>query len=221
MGARGTMEFISEVRGHKTRWPFFIAAGLFVVCLLAYSTSHFLVGAGGSPATTEGRMEIEAGPGDVSAEENASSETARKALSFLMQPEAEAAVESDVFEMSENSVESKLFEEIQGLISTAGEAFNSEDLDTFLSFLDDDDSTFFRYQRARARLAFRQFDEISGTYSDVKVRVLNEEKLVVDLHCKLDAAHARSGRPVVLYDGAQSFTLRKDAGSDWKICAID
>ena len=108
----------------------------------------------------------------------------------------------------------------QQTVPDAGEALSGENLESFLSLLDENEASFVRRQKLRTRLAFKQFDKIDGTYSDVKVRALNADKLAVDLHCKVKAALARSGRPIVLFDGDQTITLRKVADATWKICAI-
>ena len=68
---------------------------------------------------------------------------------------------------------------------------------------------------------FKQFDQIDGTYSDIKIRVLNDNELAVKLHCKLQAAMARTGREMVLFDGKQDVILKRAAGAMWKVCAIE
>ena len=76
-------------------------------------------------------------------------------------------------------------------------------------------------QKFKASLVFRRFDEIDGTYSDVKISVLNDNELAIKLRCKVKAAFAGSGRSIVLFDGNQDLTLRRAAGAMWKICAIE
>ena len=61
----------------------------------------------------------------------------------------------------------------------------------------------------------------NGTYSNIRIQVLNDDKLAVKLHCRVKAAFASNGRPIVLYDGKQDLMLRRAAGTVWKICAID
>ena len=245
IGAHSTVEFISDVRGHRTSWPFLIFAGLLVVCLVGYSASHFLFTPSRPSSSLEGRMEFDAngngsrytGPALENMNEARELQTIgripknagapRKALAFFMQSEAEGALQSDYSSLKgdvlkpEKGDNGTVYEQVQKLLSAADEAVSGENLESFLSLLDENEESFVRRQKIRTRLAFRQFNEIEGTYSDVKVRPLNDDKLAIDLHCKVKAATARSGRPIVLFDGDQTITLRKVADATWKICAID
>ena len=41
-GARATQEFISDIRGYRTRWPVLVVASFCAVCVLAFSASRIL-----------------------------------------------------------------------------------------------------------------------------------------------------------------------------------
>ena len=112
-------------------------------------------------------------------------------------------------------------EQVYDLLASVDTAVESEDMDLFLTLLDQTDPGFLKRQSRKARLLFRKFDGIDGTYSDVKIEVLNDDRVDVKLHCKVKAAFAKSGRPIVLFDGPQHVTLKKATGAVWKICAID
>ena len=101
-----------------------------------------------------------------------------------------------------------LDEQVRDLLRSVSSAVKSEDIESFLELLDDSEPAFVRLQKLKAELVFRRFDEIDGTYSDVKISVLNDNELAIKLHCKVKAAFARSGRSIVLFDGHQDLTLR-------------
>ncbi len=242
MGVRNTKEFLSDVGGYRTRWPVLVAASVLTVCLIGYSASHFLFKKAGPahPATPEGQAAVELDAG-ASAAEGAvqtveisrlqrDAERPRKAFAFSLQSEAEAAQERDFAHdigyagHSENLGETgnpHIYKEVLALLKSASDAVKDENLESFLAHLDENESSFVRQQKLKAKIAFRQFDKIDGSYSDVKIKALNDSELAVNLHCKVNAAFAKSGRSIVLFDGAQNLTLRKAAGTVWKICAID
>ena len=112
-------------------------------------------------------------------------------------------------------------EEVHNLLSSVSQAVESENMDALLAFLDADETVFFRRQKLKAKMLFSRFNEIDGTYSNIRIQALNDDKLAVKLHCKVKAAFASNGRPIVLYDGKQDLMLRRVAGAMWKICAID
>ena len=122
---------------------------------------------------------------------------------------------------SERAEKLPLDEQVRGLLRSVSSAVKSEDIESFLELLDDSEPAFVRRQKLKARLVFRRFNEIDGTYSDVKISVLNDNELAIKLHCKVKAAFAGSGRSIVLFDGNQDLTLRRVAGTAWKICAIE
>jgi len=247
MGVRNTKEFLSDVGGYRTRWPVLVAASVLTVCLIGYSASHFLFKKAGTahPATPEGQAAVELDAGASAAEPMAAegavqtvemsrlqrdAERPRKAFAFSLQSEAEAAQERDFAPdisyagHSENLGETgnpRIYKEVLALLKSASDAVKDENLESFLAHLDENESSLVRQQRLKAKIAFRQFDKIDGTYSDIKIKVLNDSELAVNLHCKVNAAFAKSGRSIVLFDGAQNLTLRKAAGAVWKICAID
>jgi len=245
MGVRNTKEFLSDVGGYRTRWPVFVAASVLTVCLIGYSASHFLFKKAGTahPATPEGQAAVELDAG-ASAAEGAvqtvemsrlqrDAERPRKpkrAFAFSLQSEAEAAQERDFAPdisyagHSENLGETgnpHIYKEVLALLKSASDAVKDENLESFLAHLDENESSFVRQQKLKAKIAFRQFDKIDGSYSDIKIKALNDSELAVNLHCKVNAAFAKSGRSIVLFDGAQNLTLRKAAGTVWKICAIE
>lgn len=236
LGVEHTKEFLFDIKGRRTRWPLLIVISLIAVCLLAYSTSRVLFEKA-RPAATSGDQ-IESTPSTIEADTSddaaqavevgavmqspADVDKARKAFAFSFQSEAEAATDDRLLEPGEHAAPgSTIDKQVHEVLKAASDAVRNENLDSFLELLDESDESFFRTQKIKAQVAFRQFDEIDGTYSDVKIKVLNENELAVNLHCKVDAAFAKSGRSIVLFNGDQNITLRKAAGAVWKICAID
>jgi hypothetical protein len=241
LGVQDTKEFLSDIRGRRTRWPLLIAISLIAVSLLGYSASRILFERAQSLSISE--EQNAAGVGAVDAEPSASGAGAvklesllqrpvdqqkqRKAFAFSLQSEAEAAVEDGfarALEKQGTAAEPQLSvidEQVHSVLKAASDAVRIEDLDSFLGLLDESEESFVREQTLKAKVAFRQFDEIDGKYSDVKVKVLNDNELAVSLHCKVKAAYSKSGRSIVLFNGDQNITLRKAAGAAWKICSID
>jgi len=241
MGVRNTKEFLSDVGGRRTRWPLVVGAGLLGVCLIGYAASGIMFkGAlsGSSSIKQDSSVEAEIVPengtqavetqsGRRSASE---SEKPKKAFAFSFQAEAEAAQESD-FPMdigsarySKNLDEAKtqqFYKQVSELLKSASDALKSEDLESFLAHLDDSEPDFVRQQKLKAKFAFKRFDNIDGIYTDIKIKALSDNELAVSLRCKVDAAFTRSGRSIVLFNGDQELTLRKAAGAEWKICAIE
>jgi len=273
MGLRDAQQFMSEVRGYRTRWPVLIIASLLTICCIAFSASHVLFKkVRSSPEIPTVQVEVDDSaivPEEgksfaetrIRHEASASVKKAKRTLSFPFQAEAEAAVEriprSDALpnmvasetrmntgdysratgtcagsasidpvrpecpEILPETKESSIVEQVHGLLASVDSAVESEDMELFLALLDQSESGFFNRQRRKAKFLFSKFDGIDGTYSDVKIEVLNDDEVAVNLHCKVEAAFARSGRPIVLFDGPQNVTLKKVTGAAWKICAID
>ena len=241
LGVQDTKQFLSDIRGRRTRWPLLIAISLIAVSLLGYSASQMLfekarslsaseeqIGAGSSTADME---PSESGANAVKLESMlqrpADTEKSNRMFAFSFQSEAEAAVE-DGFALGPEKqgklaeTQSSLIDaQVHKVLKAASDAVRSENLDSFLSLLDESEESFVRQQKFKVRVAFRQFDKIDGKYTDVKIKVLNDNELAVNLHCKVDAAYSRSGRSIVLFNGDQNITLRKAAGAVWKICSID
>jgi len=111
--------------------------------------------------------------------------------------------------------------QVHVLLSAVETALKSESIDSLMGLMDSTDRRFAIRQKAKARVLFRQFDRISGAYSDVQVQTLNDAELAVSLYCKVQADRAKDGRTMVLFDGVQNLTLKKTADTLWKICAID
>ena len=186
---------------------------------------------------------VQSGETRVQDQASAKSKKPKKGFSFFFQSEAEAALERDpgfasvrAVAVGENAIGSRdyksatapheaeklpLDEQVRGLLRSVSSAVKSEDIESFLQLLDDSEPAFVRQQKRKARLVFRRFNKIDGTYSDVKISVLNDNELAIKLHCKVKAAFAGSGRSIVLFDGNQDLTLRRAAGTVWKICAIE
>jgi hypothetical protein len=112
-------------------------------------------------------------------------------------------------------------DQVHDLLASVDTAVENEDMERFLTYLDQTEPDFFNRQRRRASLLFKKFDEIDGTYSDVKIEVVKDDQVAVNLYCKVEAAFAKSGRPIVLHDGPQRVTLKRADGATWKICAIN
>jgi hypothetical protein len=241
MGVRNTKEFISDVGGRRTRWPLVVGASLLGVCLIAYAASGIMFKgtlSGSSAVKQNGSAGAEIVPenGAPAAKSQSSrrsaseSEKPGKAFAFSFQAGAEAAQETD-FPMdidsarySKNLDEAKsqqFYEQVSELLKSTSEALKSEDLESFMAHLDDSEPGFVRQQELKAKFAFRRFDNIDGTYSDIKIEVLSDNELAVSLRCKVDAAFTKSGRSIVLFNGDQSLILRKTPGAEWKICAIE
>ncbi len=241
MGVRNTKEFISDVGGRRTRWPLVVGAGLLGVCLIGYAASGIMFKGALSSSSSikqDSSVETEIVPenGTQSVEMQSKrrsaseSEKPRKAFTFSFQAEAEAAQESD-FPMdigstrySKNLDEAKsqqFYKQVSELLKSTSDAVRSEDLESFMAHLDDSEPDFVRRQELKAKFAFRRFDNIDGTYSDIKIEVLSDNELAVSLRCKVDAAFTKSGRSIVLFNGDQSLILRKAPGAEWKICAIE
>lgn len=240
---RDTIDFISDVGGHRTRWSILIAVSVVVVCFIGYAASHILFNEAQSSETTETQMEIDPNAGqpvphDAGQATGAQSlgqsyggsEKPKIAFSFSFQSEAEAASErdfsvgTDLQRQAHESGQTQnalLYDQVKALLKAASDAVRSENLESFLALLDENETSFVRLQKLKAKVAFRQFEKIDGTYSDVKIKVLNDDELAVNLHCKVNADFAKSGRRIVLFDDDQSLTLRKTPGTMWKICAIE
>ncbi len=111
--------------------------------------------------------------------------------------------------------------QVRDLLSSVETALKSENIDSLMGLMDGTDRRFAIRQKAKARLLFRQFDRISGAYSDVQVQILNDTELAVSLYCKVQADRTKDGRTMMLFDGVQNLTIKKTADTSWKICAID
>jgi hypothetical protein len=233
LGVQDTKEFLSDIRGRRTSWPLLIAISLIAITLIGYSASRMLFERARSISISEEQIGTGSGTADVESSESGAnavklesmlqrpvdSEKSKKTFAFSFQSEAEAALEDGL--QSAETQNSLIDEQVHEVLKAASIAVKSENLDSFLNLLDESEESFVRQQKLKAKVAFRQFDKIDGKYSDVKIKVLNDNELAVDLHCKVDASYAKSGRSIVLFNGNQSITLRKVAGAVWKICSID
>jgi hypothetical protein len=241
LGVESTKEFLADIGGRRTKWPLLIAISLIAVCLLGYSASKMLFERAQSSSTSNEHI----GTGSITTDAETSEGTAqgvelesmlqrptdaekqKKAFAFSLQSKAEAAVEDDLLLESANqrtsdiATNSSINSQVHEVLKAASDAVKNENLDSFLGLLDESEESFFRQQKIKAKVAFRQFDKIDGQYSDVRIKVLDDDKLAVDLHCKVDAAFAKNGRSIVLFNGEQNITLRRAAGAVWKICGID
>lgn len=242
LGVEDTKEFLFDIRGRRTRWPLLIAISLIAVSLLGYSASQILFERARSLSVSEEQVGTESNavdPNSTSTDIGAvklesklqrpvDQQGQRRTFSFSFQSEAEAAVEDNFTHQpamqgtsaaTQNSP--SIDKQVHDVLKAASNAVRTEDLNSFLSLLDENEESFVRKQKIKAQVAFRQFDQIDGKYSDVKIEVLNDNELSVTLHCKVHASYAKSGRSIVLFNGDQNITLRKADGSVWKICAID
>ncbi len=247
LGVQDTKKFLTDIGGRCTRWPLLIVISLLAVFLIGYSASRVMfdkarispgeeqVGTASSAAESSG---VEGSSVDAAhAVEMQSkrwrptdSKWSKRAFSFSFQAEAEAAVEHDSsadltsresLEKSKATEKARLHAEIHDLLKSASEAVRGENLESFLSLMDESEESFVRRQKLKAKMAFRQFDEIDGKYTDVRIEKVSANEVAVNLHCKVDAAYSKSGRRMVLFDGPQHITFRRDADAVWKISAID
>ena len=229
MGVSDTKEFLAAIGGRATRWPLLIAVSLLAVGIIGYSASRIMF----AKALTA-PMAVEQGDDiDMQSTNHSDSRKPRKAFAFSFQSEAEAAVEHDYSseappqnrgeksEPGKNSKNTELYSQVHALLKSASEAVKGENLESFLALMDENEKSFVRTQKIKAKIAFKQFDEIDGTYTDIKIKALNANELAVNLHCKVDATYSRSGRRIALFDGDQHITLRRATGADWKICSIE
>jgi hypothetical protein len=279
-GVRGVREFISDVRGHRTRWPVLIVASMLTVCCIGFSASHILFKkARLSPAIPKEQAgagsEVGNSPIDPTARKSDASlvekqakrdvsayvKKPKEAFAFSFQATAEAAPEGNhrpgalqakaaganlgkigVFagtrgphkttmstdpasadrpETLRQATPSSLMDQVHHLLASVDAAVENEDMQLFLTFLDRAEPDFFKQQERKARLLFKKFDQIDGSYSDVKIEVLEDDQVAVNLHCEVRAAFAKSGRPIELYNGPRQVTLKKGVGTVWKICGFN
>lgn len=238
LGVSDTKEFLAEIGGRATRWPLLIGISLLAVCIIGYSASRLMFAkAPTSPPAVEQSESAPDAEGAVQAVDRQSmsrtisgSDKLVSALAFSFQSEAEAAVEHDVSsrpasqeptEKSEPSENARLYSQVHALLKSATDAFKDENVESFLALMDENEESFVRRQKLKAKIAFRQFDEFDGTYSDVKIETINANELAVNLHCRIDATYAKSGRRIALFNGVQQMTLRRAANAEWKICSIE
>lgn len=247
LGVQDTKKFLADIGGRCTHWPLLIVISLLAVFLIGYSASRVMfdkghispaeeqVGSASSAAESSG---VEGSSEDAThavemqskRQRPTDSKWSKKAFSFSFQAEAEAAVEHDSsadltskesLEKSRATEKARLYAEVHDLLESVSEAVRGENLESFLSLMDENEETFVRRQKLKVKMAFRQFDEIDGKYTDVKIEELSANEVAVNLHCKVDAAYSKSGRRMVLFDGDQQITLRRDADAVLKISAID
>ncbi len=229
LGVSDTKDFLASIGGRATRWPLLIAISLLAVGVIGYSASRVMFAKALAAPTaveqSEGASDI-----DKQSMNHSDSRKPRRSFAFSFQSEAEAAVEHDYSskpaqqrpsEKSETSEKTMLYSQVHALLKSATEAVRGENLESFLALMDENEKSFVRRQKLKAKVAFRQFDEIDGAYTDVKIETVNANELAVKLHCKVDATYAKSGRRIALFNGDQHITLRKTADTDWKICSIE
>lgn len=242
LGVQDTKKFLADIGGRCTHWPLLIVISLLAVFLIGYSASRVMFDKGHiSPAKeqvgtassgVEGSSEDATHAVEMQSKRQrpTDSKWSKKAFSFSFQAEAEAAVEHDSsadliskesLEKSKATEKARLYAEVHDLLESVSEAVRGENLESFLSLMDENEETFVRRQKLKVKMAFRQFDEIDGKYTDVKIEELSANEVAVNLHCKVDAAYSKSGRRMVLFDGDQQITLRRDADAVLKISAID
>lgn len=239
MGVSDTIQFLACIGGRTTRWPVLVAMSLFTVCLIAFFISHFMLetsqslppreGPSGSVPATEGASPAHGLATDALGQGDEHAARRNMAFSLRLQSEAEAAVQQKSARglggrggaIQAGAGDASIRQQVLDLLAAARKATESENLESLLSLMDESESDFFRQQKLKAKMAFRQFDGIQGKYSDVKIKPLNDNELAISLRCKVDAAYTKSGRRIVLFDGDQNMTLRKTSSADWKICAID
>jgi hypothetical protein len=160
-------------------------------------------------------LEIDAQPEEVSWSRSVPpAQSAAVALRF----DEDAPARAKKAAVAKNATPAKA---VRDLLSSVETALKSENLDSLLDHLDQTDYRFVIRQKAKAKMLFRQFDKISGTYSDVRVDVLDDARLEVRLHCKVQAAYSKDGSIKTLFDGDQKLILRKTDATTWKICSID
>jgi hypothetical protein len=115
-----------------------------------------------------------------------------------------------------------LAEQTQRLLSSMRTAMQEENVGAFVSLLDESDSAFVRRQKEKAENLFSEFDNITESYSSVRVQDnAGGDRVVLALHRTMSGTLAETGRSVTLLDADQKFTLTKSGKSQWRIHAID
>jgi hypothetical protein len=228
LGVSDTKEFLGSIGGRATRWPLLVGISLLAVCLIGYSASRIMFAkALASPTAVEQSESASDAEGAIQADDR---QSVSRAFSFSFQSEAEAAVEHDYSskpasqkpnKSSETSEKAMLHSQVHALLKSASDAVRSENLESFLALMDENEESLIRKQKFKAKIAFRQFDEIDGAYTNVKIEKVNANELAVNLHCEVDATYTKSGRRIALFNGDQHITLRRTAGAEWKICSIE
>jgi hypothetical protein len=119
--------------------------------------------------------------------------------------------------MRENAV---LAEEVKNLFSIVETACENEDKDKLVAILDEEgNSLHSSYIRTIERM-FRSFDNISVSFSKISMEPVNEQEVLVKAHVKVEGAFAFTGGWKTLSNKDQSFLLRRQSGSNWKLCSI-
>lgn len=178
--------------------PAAIFAGLLVACSILFPTSRLI---------------------DVSPFAEAAQETSPRLVALRnVHVDPEAPNHSRKALSSGDAYNAK---QVRDLLSSVETALKSESIDLLMGLMDSANRRFAIRQKAKARLLFREFDRISGAYSDVQVQTLNDTELAVSLYCKVHADRTKDGRTMVLFDGVQNLTIKRTADTPWKICAID
>lgn len=121
----------------------------------------------------------------------------------------------------EQSGDPAVKKQVEELLATVKSACESEDKETLLGMLDDQDPSFHKKYLTRAERLFRSFDDISVSFSGIKVYPLNEQEVLVKLHVRVEGAFSFTGAWKVISNSDQCFTLRRHGESDWRLCSVN
>ncbi len=111
-------------------------------------------------------------------------------------------------------------QQVRELLLSVEKACESEDKDTLVSMLDTTNTRFRDRYVANAERLFRRFNNIAVSFTGIRVTPLNEEEALVNVHVRVEGTLELTGGWMVLSNRDQCFTLRRNAGSDWKLCAV-
>jgi hypothetical protein len=114
-----------------------------------------------------------------------------------------------------------LEKQVRNLLTEVESACEREDKQTLLAMLDERDPAFHAEYVGNAERLFKAFDDINVSFSGIKISPLNGDEVLVKAHVRVEGAFAITGSWTVLKNSDQSFTLRRRAGSGWRLCAVD
>ncbi len=116
---------------------------------------------------------------------------------------------------------SLLVKQVQDMLVRFKAAFENENIELLTSMLDEGVPDFFKKQRSNAEKLFKEFDDLTVAFSDIKIHGRTDNEVFVDLHLSISGFFAQTGGSITLLDSDQTLTLRKKSEDMWKICAME